>query len=488
MTWLSRWRLLFVLVAWLTVLHAAVFHLWLAPRMVLHPWLLTQGFVNYRDIVDQHEVGLPIVLSLLLRIVNDPAALIKWTFIGLLVATMCLVYLAGRCTFGENTGRVAALFFTVWVPVIHEGRLWYETVMAPLYVGAYALWPGDLRTSPMRVIGAGTVVGVAVTVKQHAWAVVALYTLWAVGAIMLSHGSARPRLRLAGLFWLGLAVPVTAYASYIVTSGLLREYVKWAWVHNLGFPALAGKAPTVTDLIMLAALSAPVGALLLGTIRTVRDDGTSAPTDAFLIAMALVASVTAYPHFARLHLMAALPFLSIIFARSVTIFLDPAHEPDRIRWRLSKPPYGLICLILLVGALGHASQRLARAGPQRLIAYDELIPIAKRLAAVTSRDERVLVFPDDEGTSNIYVLSQRLPPGFWAYVYPWYMTDEVMRKIMDRLEADRVRVVVYFPDRRVNGRQFADYAGPLLAYIQQHYEQTESLPWEGGTAYVMTRR
>ncbi len=485
MTWLSRWHLLLVLVAYLTVLHAAVFHLVLVPRMVLHPWLLTQGFVSYRDIVDQHEVGLPIVLSLLLRIVNDPAALTKWTFISLLVATMCLVYLAGRGTFGENTGRAAALFFTVWVPVIHEGRLWYETVLAPLYVGAYALWPSDLRTSPMRVIAAGTVVGVAVTVKQHAWAVVALYTLWAVGATRLSHGSARPRLRLAGLFWLGLAVPVTAYASYIVTSGVLREYVKWAWVHNLGFPALAGKAPTVTDLVTLAALSAPVGALLLRTIRTVRDGRTSTPRDAFLIAMALAASVTAYPRFERVHLMAALPLLSIIFARSVTIFLDPAHEPERIRWRLSKPAYGLICLILLVGAVGRpAYQRLARAGPQRLIDYDELIPIAKRLAAITSRDERVLVFPDDEGTSNIYVLSQRLPPGFWTYVYPWYMTDEAVRKIMDRLKADRVRIVVYFPDRGVDSKQFAE----LLAYIHQHYEQTESLPWKGGTAYVMTRR
>lgn len=483
MTWLSRWRLFLALVAWLTVLHAAVFHLVLVPRMVLHPWLLTQGFVGYRDIVDQHEVGLPIVLSLLLRIVNDPAALIKWTFIGLLVATMFLVYLAGRCTFGENTGRAAALFFTACVPVIHQGRLWYENVMAPLYVGAYALWPGDLRTSPMRVIGAGTVVGVTVTVKQHAWAVVALYTLWAVGAAMLSPGSARARLKLAGLFWLGLAVPVTAYASYIVTSGVLREYVKWAWVHNLGFPALAGKAPTVTDLVILAALSAPVGVLLLGTIRTVRDGGTWAPTDAFLIAMALAASVTAYPRFERWHLMAAFPLLSIIFARSVTILSDPAKEPER-RWPLSRHAYGLICLILLVGALGHAGQRLARAGPQRLIGYDELIPVAKRLAAVTSRDERVLVFPDDEGTSNIYLLSQRLPPGFWTYLASWYMTDEVMRKIMDRLEADRVRVVVYFPDRAVDSRQVAE----LLAYIQQHYEQTESLPWEGGTAYLMTRR
>lgn len=484
MNWLSRWYLLLVLVACLTASHAAVGHLALVPRMVLHPWLLTQGFVSYRDIVDQHEAGLPIVLSLLLRIVSDPAALIKWTFIGLLVATTCLVYLAGRCTFGENTGRAATLFFTVWVPIIHQERLWYENVLAPLYVSAYALWPGDLRTSPMRVIGAGTVVGVAVAVKQHAWAVVALYTLWAVGLTMLCHGSARPRFRLAGLFWLGLAVPVTAYASYIVTSGVLAEYVKWAWVHNLGFPALAGKAPTGTDLVTLAALSAPVGALLLGTIRTVQDGATSAPRDAFLITMALAASVTAYPRFERLHLMATLPLLSVIFARSMTIFLDAAYTPERIRWRLSKPAYDLICLILLFGALGYTSQRLARAGPQRLIAYDELIPIAKRLAAVTSRDERVLVFPDDEGTSNIYVLSQRLPPGFWTYVYPWYITDEVVRKIMDRLEADRVRVVVYFPDRGVDSKQFAE----LLAYIQQHYEQTESLPWKGGTAYVMTRR
>jgi hypothetical protein len=484
MTWLSRWYLLLVLVACLTASHAAVGHLALVPRMVLHPWLLTQGFVSYRDILDQHEVGLPIILSLLLRIVNDPAALIKWTFIGLLVATMCLVYLAGRCTFDENTGRAAALFFTVWVPLIHEGRLWYENVMAPLYVGAYALWPGELRTSPMRVMGAGTVVGLAVTVKQHAWAVVALYTVWAVGATMLRHGSAGPGLRLAGLFWLGLAVPVTAYASYIVTSCGLREYVTWAWVNNLRFLALAGKAPTVTGLVMLAALSAPVGALLLGTIRTVRYGRTSVPTDAFLIAMALAASVTAYPRFERLHLVAALPLLSVIFARSITIFLDAPYTPERIRWRLSKPAYDLICLVLLVGALGYASQRLARAGPQRLIAYDELMPIAKRLAAVTSRDERVLVFPDDEGTSNIYVLSQRLPPGFWTYVYPWYMTDEVVGKIMNSLEADRVRVVVYFPDRRLDNEQFAE----LLAYIQQHYEQTESLPREGGTAYVMTRR
>jgi Dolichyl-phosphate-mannose-protein mannosyltransferase len=493
---LGGWGLVLLPAFYLALSYFRVLDLRLVPRTSLEPWLLNHGFRCYGDIIDQHEVGLPLFLSFLLPISGSPSRLAKWVLMVLAVLTTILVYAAGQSLSGRRSGQLAALFFAVWVPMVWAGMLWYEIALAPLYVGAYALWPVDLESAPWRVLAAGLAVGVAVTVKQYAWVVVAVYVFGTIVAATRRGVPAESWLKVVGVFGLGVAVPVSAYAAYIVSSGASRDYLYWAWRNNLGrYRKQAAQLPTMEGVQVTVALMLPAVAVLLSAARESLRRRGGGEREIVLAAVALATAATVYPRFEIFHLAAALPLLSVTFAVCASPLLPTkrAHptalrERPAARHRLPATGCALLSLVLSVWLLVPGYRHLWHAGPRRLLWYTELRPIAERVKALTAAGQPIFVFPDDEQTSNTYLLSNRLPPGIWVYTYPWYMTGAVMRRIIEHLESRRPPLVVYFDGRGADGRAAEDYARPLARYIRENYRERESMPWASGTFRIMVRK
>ncbi|MHB1416857.1 MAG: hypothetical protein ACYC1C_16545 [Chloroflexota bacterium] len=243
--------------AYLVTAYSSVYGLRFVPRLALQPWLMNNGFVVYRDIVDQHEAGLPLLMSWLLPLVGDPIALTKWLFISLIAVSLILVYFAAARELGQTAGMLAAAFFTLWVPVLTAGMLWYEIVLAPLYLGAYLLWPADTRTPAWRVLGAGLALGLAVTVKQHAWPLVGAYGLWLLLLLAARRASLRALLPRAGLFALGVLGPFALYLGLVLAASPLGDYLQWAWLNNLSYRTLAAQAPDEIESQLSVLLAIP---------------------------------------------------------------------------------------------------------------------------------------------------------------------------------------------------------------------------------------
>ncbi len=500
--WLGR-AAVGLLILCLVWAYRSILDLSLVPRMTQEPWLINQGFAVYRDIVDQHEAGLPMLLALALPLVGSPLLLVKWTFIALVAMTILLTYLVAKRASGEMAGVLAALYLALWLPLVFGGKLWYEVAIGPLCLLAIVLWSGEPTAGRRRILAAGLALGVAATVKQYAWALVATYIIVLGWLALMEAAARRRRLETLAYFALGVSLPYASYLLFIAASGAFGEYVYWAWLNNLSrYRGQAALAPRPDYWQTLAAIFLPVVVplvLALGQLR--RREIPQAGVNLLLLGLTAAAATPAYPRFEFFHLAAALPLASVAFGSGAVRGLRAAvrmlWRNGRVDGELPSRRLQVLAVLLVVASLlwaGHSLRLLVPSygsllqPPQRLLTYAELIPVADWVARSTDPAEPILVFPDDELTSHTYLLSGRLPPGIWAYTYPWYMTDEVIAETIKAMELRGVRAVVYFEGRGVDGRPATEYAATLASYIEREYRRVASLNWEHGVVHLLFKR
>jgi len=176
------WAALAVLLAFQTWAYYARLPLFLGPRFVLEPWLLRRGFVLYENLPDIHTPLLPLLLAGLAPLVPDAVQRARLLLVALLALTTLLAYLLGARKIGRLGGLGMAVFFAGWSAVYDAGILWYETLLAPLYL----LWllgyqPPDRPRAPGVLLRLGLLGGAAVLVKQHAAVPFLALLLWDAG-------------------------------------------------------------------------------------------------------------------------------------------------------------------------------------------------------------------------------------------------------------------------------------------------------------------
>jgi hypothetical protein len=141
----------------------------LGPRVILQPWLLQHGFVQYQNIADLHTPLMPLTLAALTPLVPDGLALARLTLVALITLTALLTFVLGRRMVGWPGGLWAAYFFVLCSPAFGYGKLWHETFLAPLYLLlALVFDASDSPRSFRSILFLGFFSGVAMLVKQHA--------------------------------------------------------------------------------------------------------------------------------------------------------------------------------------------------------------------------------------------------------------------------------------------------------------------------------
>jgi hypothetical protein len=116
--------------------------------------------------------------------------------------------------------------------------------------------------------------------------------------------------------------------------------------------------------------------------------------------------------------------------------------------------------------------------------YSDLLPVAQKVQEHTGVEDRIYIFPDTEATSNLYYLSQRFPPEFWIFNYPWYLTDRIKAKLMPALEAHQPDWIIYFP-----GNESVENSAPeIMNYIETNYQREILFGWAQGQVWLLKRK
>jgi len=492
---LQHWlpRLVLLALAGLLLFQALAYYfrfpLSLGPRVILQPWLLQGGFLQYENIADQHTPLMPILLSVLTPLFSDGLRLAKIVLVALISLSTVLTFLAARRTIGWLGGLGAASFFVIWSPGFSFAKLWHETFLAPLYLLLLLFYDSSASYhSRKSLLFLGLLGGIAILVKQHAAIVFATFVIWNAFTNWHAHRSFSVILRDTALISLAATLPIMAFAlHHYVQAGTLANFLYWTISFNLvsGYASLAAQPPDIAQVRTIASACLLLPAATFCLIELKRKGDKRWLNLGWGLILLAASSLTAYPRFAFFHLQAALPVLAWLSSLTLAFALRPGNSNSALQ---SSPSFATGIAIALsafwIITAGSAYQSVFRADqPRKVWEYTDLVPLADEIRQRIGPTDCIYIFPDDEATANLYYLLRCLPPKFWGFSYPWYMSDSVKSRIVLTLQEHPPEWVVYFPGRW----DIENRAPEVIAYIQDNYQRDAKLHWVQGEVWLLKR-
>lgn len=468
--------------------HAYLFDIRLNSRMVLQPWLLWNGFVQYQHIADEHAPLLPQLLAWLLPVFHGDA---------LLTARVVHALLIGSTVFGgvlwarRVSSRWAAIatgaFFLAWSTLAYWA-MWYDLALAPVYLVLFFLMSQDVQGRPAMRLGlAGLVTGLAILIKQQALVLVIILPIWLIWQYRLRRVSPRQGISLSSSYFLGLAIPVVAYLGYYYRlAGTFQDLLYWSLSFNLtgDYRSLGQLAPTADQIRQVLPAFLMVVPFVAGLVSPQHLQGNTVPPQSqriWLMIFLILAILMLYPRYSTMHWAVALSFIALISGIACADLVR--QRKDRSPWPSTWGVYLAVVLLWTLSAVFTYSQRLSHPRLQNLIEFSPLVDLADQLKSRNLPDEGIVLFPDDEGVSNLYYLLQRQPPKFWMMNYPWFINPYTIARWVQAMETERPQTLIFFPGRG----EYEQYAPEMIEYIQSRYQAIETLDWGGQVVQIMTR-
>ncbi len=461
----------------------------LGPRVIFQPWVLQQGSLTYENIADQHTPLMPILLAGLRFICPDGLVLAKMVLVLLISLSTVLTCLAGRRTIGWLGGLWAAFFFVVWSPAFEYGKLWHETFLAPLYLLFLLFYDSRAPHHTRKTLFfLGLAGGTAVMIKQQASIVLVAFVLWHAVKNWRARRSFSAILQDTVVIGVAAILPAMAFGVWhYLRAGTLANFLYWTTTFNLisHYGSLAAQPPAIAQVRTLASACLLLPAAIWGLIASKRAGDRTWLDLAWGLILFAASSLTVYPRFEFFHLQAALPVLAWLSALTLApVFRPRSSDTASQSTRYLATSMAVSLSIFWIITAGSVYQPVFHGDqPQRVTEYSNLVPLADEIGQRIGRTDCFYVFPDDEPTSNLYYLTQCLPPKFWVFTYPWYMLEPVRGRILDELEGAPPEWIVYFPDRWDTENTAPD----VIAYIQDNYEPDVELHWRLGEVWLLKR-
>lgn len=452
----------------------------LGPRVILQPWLMRQGYLLYEHIADEHMPLMYLLITVLQPLIPDGLVLAKTVLVSLISLSALLTFWAAKSARGDVTGLCAMLFFTIWSPVFGFGKLWHETFLTPIYILTVLMWRSSLL-EVKRTLITGLLLGLAALLKQHALAVILAVFLHRFLGWWHQRYPLRYLLLNMGLFAAGICTPLILFMLYHrITAGTLQDFLFWVISFSTinKYAQLAALSPSVAQLRILA----PAYFLVIPFVLSLRQKDHKLNQELWVFLLLLVSHVTAYPRFGFFHLQPVLPVLAWISAIVTNRLLWSIRNGCTEERLISK---GIVLsaflFSLLYGGFSYWTSFFDKQ-PQKIYEYTDLLPLYEGIRQHIKPDERVYIFPDDEGTANLYYLLKSPPPKIWSPTsYPWFTIAELKPVLIETFQQWNPEWVIYFPERW--GAE--QHAWEILLIMQNRCHLTEKFFWAEGEVHLL---
>jgi hypothetical protein len=389
--------------------------------MTLLPWLVNNGWYLYKDAIDQHP---PLLIWLIAALTGgDPGWPLHVLITAVHVATLVLTYAIGSKLVSPVGGLVALILAEVWGVGFNSASLWYDNVLAPVYLGVLLLivlyqresvrTHNSMRSSIYYAAGAGLLLGTGLGIKQHAIVAVPFV------ALALWHYREGRTARL-GAFVVGLTVPLIMITIVFAIQGTLGEAWYWVVAYSLtgNYAQAAALAPPTQYWVPLVGFCLPLLALAAVLPRYLAHK-TFVPTGIAFTGLLLASLLPVYPRFGAFHLQSAVPLLAIANGAAIVLAwhaLRSALPRQRLLGGLS---VSLIAANAVVGVWIWAQVLYVDSlvgGPATPYAAT-LAPLRAWVGSHATRNT-IFIYGLD---STLYRVLEKQPPKPWIPQLSWIM-------------------------------------------------------------------
>lgn len=488
----------------LTLLINTRFTLW--PEMVVYPYLLNNGFLLYKDLINPYPPFMTVFLSLFTKAFGyQPLGfqLLTWMIIVVIDLT---IFFVSKAFSKNNLVPVAALiFFVIFSMPFGVNGLWFDLVQTPfILLAVYNLIQFLKYRLSKNFFYLTFLITLAFFIKQQAvwlilWFLLVLFifarrTPRTVSPRMnarkrihtfeyLEYLLARVNLKIIprpfrprkfirnnqkikklpfsfGTLVLLLTPGIlifTVHLLFFFKNGIGDDFIFWSFQVPL---LKASRAPgyllfptikQIFIIILPLLISLPI---LFGKDKIPK----------YLIFSSLPLLFFAYPRFDYFHLV---PYLSVVSLAAGYVLVNLKI------FSLSQKSVSIIPLILLISV----SAKYYIDNWQEPIRFFEpqIIAAANALKAKLQKGEHIYI---QNGPDQLLPLSYTLPTKPWADEFPWYLEiDSIQQKIVEGLDKERPTYIVSRTYDLGDKYELGAYKPEIMAeYIESNYQNFENLP------------
>ncbi len=436
-------------------------------EMLLYPWFLTKGLLYYRDIVLAYVPGAYYLLFVLYKLLGFTVSSERIIAYGFILLTDVLVYVASkRLTKNKWFAAASLAFFIFWQPIFYGNTIWYETILAPIYLlTLLAVSSYFEKPNTNNAFSIGLMLALASLMKQTA--------VWSILVVCIAVWLSDQK-KLVG-FWRAIVVgivPVAANAlvwAYFSFMGAGKEYIYWSYGFLLSLSRASSDyvlLPSRGDLVTILPAFIPLAVMpWLRRNRTV-----------WLILFWTAALITAgLPRWGLFRLQPSLAFGAIGLALLVKeIAQRKAKKMTVAVW--------LLAFIMSVGSwrsLRVFTTIRDRMQPQFFTGtYQSLLDFSR-----IHLDKPFYILGNYDYL--YYGLDRRPTVLPWVPLFPWNaQVSGLQQRLIISLEEQKVPYILYMPFHGNSGYYLDYIPKELLLYVTSKYEKIVELPVEGGWLYV----
>lgn len=452
------------------VISALGIHLWYLlhttfvdwPEMILFPWFLTKDLLYYRDIAIAYAPGINYLLHGAYLLLGYSVASERIIAYICILFTDVLVYLSARkLTRSHWAGGMALFFFVLWQPVYSGNTIWYETVIAPIYLLGYLIILEYCKKPSFRkIVLIGVMLAAATLIKQTA--------VWAVAAVCLFIliGQRNRQESLLHAIVIGFIVAgVNLFAwGYFGLLGAGKEY--WFWVfqsltHFSQGSSLYALAPPRSDITLIIPSFVALGVLVIFN-RT--------KSTWLLILLTVVLFFAGLPRWSLHRFQPVLAFLAISFGQ-MSCLLTSKNK------RIVAASF-LALFIIAAGSWRSFRVFITLRDPMQPQFFGETY---KQILSYTREQAPGDVFVLGNYYHLYFGLDQRPAVLPWVPLFPVNAQMPGMQaKLIASIEASKVPYILFVPFHPDSGYYDGYMPEELFLYVRSKYEKIGAAPIRGG--------
>lgn len=402
------------------------------PEMLTYPWLISNGYRFYVDIVHPYLPLLPYLLLIFYKLLGFSVFSLRIVTLLFQLTADLLVYKIVKKKYGLRWALISTSFYMIMQVILEGNGLWFDLASVPLVLFTFLMLENNIWV-------AGLSLGLAVLTKQT-------NVIFAYPALISVSYKSR---------WTFVKI-VLAPLVFVSIIYLFKGQVKDLWYWGLTYPITTLSRmegfvlfPTLKQLLVIIAIFFPI---LLLTRKLKVNNNT-------LILCFIISLVFAFPRFAYFHLQPAIALYCLIL-------------PYVIRQISNK--YRLVFLIsysvLVLGIFGiFMIKNLER--PVRF--FEPEVIEARSLLSQKFSVNTVVYFYNVP--AQYFVNSSLLPVKPWVDTFPWYMELPGMQnRIINSLE--ETNYLIFRPFIREDKYGLGAYEPQeISAYIQNNFEPIDKV-------------
>ena len=457
--------ILILLLVHLLLLINTQFTLW--PEMVVYPYLLNNGFLLYRDIINPYPPLLIWFLTIFSRIFGfftSPYQILTWVVI--LIIDLSIYTITGKLFKKRFYQLTSTLFFVILSIPFGVNGLWFDLVQVPLILWSLNFFYKFLNARSKNGVKYNFFVSflfltIAFFIKQQVFWVVLLFLVFALSKYKFGISKFLKNHYLAVL---PFCVLLVLHILIFFVRGTLVDFTFWVFY----FPVfLASKMPgyillpSIKQTFVILAFFILFAPIILKKSHVL-----------FLITGAALI-LFAYPRFDYFHLISVVAAIAIVFGQNL--------EHLRKSSIAVKGAFLLSLIFLCLFTFRHLNNNW-----QKEIRFFEqdVFENARVIDLLVEENDKVYL---QNAPDQLLSLSGTLPTKPWADDFPWYLeVANLQNRVRDELEAEKPRFIIFQPYLKGKKYELGSYRPDDIAdYIDNNYENFAQID---GNLYIRVRK